>query len=82
MSRANSLGAWASTLWMNIRLNKTSIAGVFVLAVVGLCLFIGWLAISGPTHRLNWGFGPDWDCADSGKASALVCIKNIPKKGN
>ena len=69
----------ASILAMNLRLRRGEILGVALLAIVCVLLFCGWLFLSGPTHRIGGGFGPEWDCGDQ-VGGAVVCIKHAPKE--
>jgi hypothetical protein len=69
----------ASILAMNLRLLRGEILAVALLAVVGVLLFCGWLFLSGPAHRTEGGFGPEWDCSDQ-VGGAVVCIKHPPKE--
>ena len=62
----------------NWRLYRLEILPTVAFGIVGVCLFLVWLALSGPLRGVNRGFGPDWNCSDPGKG-ALVCIKNPPK---
>jgi hypothetical protein len=29
-------------------------------------------------QRINYGFGPEWDCVNPGKPAGLNCIKRLP----
>jgi hypothetical protein len=58
---------------------RRDIAGVafaIVLLVVAL-----YALIIGPelSRKTNYGFGPEWDCVNPGKLSALSCIKRPAK---
>jgi hypothetical protein len=78
-TRLGNANAWMSIFAVNVRFYRSEILGVVAFAIVGVCLFLGWLALSGPRRGINWGFGPDWDCSYTGNASSLVCIKPVPK---
>ena len=68
--------AWLRTFAADVALNKRQwILGALV-AVVGLAAAL-YVAIVNPSRSTNWGFGPEWDCGNPVKASALVCIKRL-----
>jgi hypothetical protein len=53
------------------------IGGIILLVVLmGALIFA---SIVGPSLRwkMNYGFGPEWDCYTPGPTSALSCIKRI-----
>lgn len=81
-ARIDNANARTSIFVANLRLYRVEILVVVAFAIVGLCLFVLWLALSGPLRGANWGFGPDWDCSYTGKASALVCVKNPPNNNH
>ena len=62
-------------------LRRSDIRGIVIgilLVIVALIAMV-WIHLPGPAS-VNYGFGPEWDCADMGRASAVTCIKRPPAK--
>ena len=53
-----------------------------LIALVILAVVAGYVILAHvPQHRrVNWGFGPDWDCANAGKGEP-ICIKRPSASG-
>ncbi len=49
---------------------------LLILAAVAIAILIA-LESQQYLRKLNWGFGPDWDCDDAA-SGGLVCFKTKP----
>jgi hypothetical protein len=48
-------------------------------SIILLVVFFLWMILRPEVNRrINYGFGPEWDCDTPGKLSALNCIKRLP----
>ena len=63
----------------DVKLHKWEIAGVCALAIVGALLYYVWAVQFRARRADNYGFGPEWDCGDPIKPSALICMKRPVK---
>ena len=67
-------------IWPWPPLTRRDILGAVVVSVLLATLLL--LSAIFPAdyfmQKINYGFGPGWDCVNPGKPSALSCIKRLP----
>jgi hypothetical protein len=65
-------------IWPWPPLTLRDVTGALLLIVL-LVVFFVWMILQPEViRRINYGFGPEWDCVNPGKLSGLNCIKRLP----
>jgi hypothetical protein len=65
--------------WLWLRSTPGEIPALLLAIGLVCVLLFGLVRLSGVTPKLNWGFGPDWQCADVPDGEP-VCIKKPTSK--
>jgi hypothetical protein len=60
-------------------LRRGDIAGIILAAVIVIVAIVALVVGHKVNQKTNYGFGPEWDCVNPGKASGVTCIKQSPK---
>jgi hypothetical protein len=63
--------------WPLPPLAPRDVIGVLILIVLLFLFFLFKILEPEVIRRINYGFGPEWDCANPGKISGLNCIKRL-----
>jgi hypothetical protein len=68
--------------WPWPALTRGDVAGISFAII--LAIIVIFASIFGPeiSRRINYGFGPEWDCFNPGKLAGLSCIKHPVKAAN